>query len=433
MIDILLSAGIDLNQGNKFGRTPLHEAVIIADIELVKLLVSKGAIVNTVDVNRMTPLIDAVANADLEMFDELVKMGANVTARNVDESNLIHLACGSVSFLIQYTDCLRVRSPDVHQAKKNAKRLIEKLMATGLFNINDTNNKGNTALHEAYFHGSYELVKMLISLGADTNALNNDGFKPIDMKTGKWSHQKITDEEFTFINDTLLGLRYNIDRDVIVNYSNELSETLFHLLVRRMNIDHKIDYHRVIKILLKAGLDIDKVDCFGQTALHKAVISNNLGLVKELLLHGPWVDVVDINGRTPLIDAVYNANVKIFDELVRCHADLTIKNVNGENLLHIASRTNKTDDMKQAALSIAEQVLSTGLVDLNCADTMGVTPLHVAVQNNFVEMIDLLATHGANFNIVSVDKFIPADMTDDVKVKEYVMSHRTVSLVELMA
>ena len=60
---------------------------------------------------------------------------------------------------------------------------------------------------------------------------------------------------------------------------------------------------------LVTHIDINSVDYKGQTALHLAVLNNNITKVRQLLKHGADMEAHDINGITPLLQAERNHNM----------------------------------------------------------------------------------------------------------------------------
>lgn len=67
--------------------------------------------------------------------------------------------------------------------------------------------------------------------------------------------------------------------------------------------------------------DLQAQDRQGRSALHYAVISGDLSMVKMLLQHGALLDTQDHEGKTPLYYAVEKNHVRIVDFLVSNGAD----------------------------------------------------------------------------------------------------------------
>ena len=111
----------NVNELDMYGKTPLHYAVLINNLEHV------------------TKLFEIEANPNIH--DKSGKL-AIFYATSVDIVKMLH---------------------------KNGSR------------INTIDKNGSTPLHEAYRFGNYKLVECLIELGADKNIVNNNGFKPSQM------------------------------------------------------------------------------------------------------------------------------------------------------------------------------------------------------------------------------------------------------------
>lgn len=80
---------------------------------------------------------------------------------------------------------------------------------------------------------------------------------------------------------------------------------------------------------------LERQNCYGQTAFHWAVMSENIENVNLFLEFGARVDVVDIDGNTILHWAVERENLEMVKLLVNfCNA--TDKNVDGQTPLDIA-------------------------------------------------------------------------------------------------
>lgn len=58
---------------------------------------------------------------------------------------------------------------------------IDSCMKRGM-SVNAQDDKGNTPLHYAYYHGGQEVIDRLIAYGADARIQNNDGDTPPDLR-----------------------------------------------------------------------------------------------------------------------------------------------------------------------------------------------------------------------------------------------------------
>ena len=69
----LYANGIDINEADYDGRSPLHLACSNGHISLVKYLVCKGADVKALDRDGRTPLDEAIDNKNKKLIDYLKK------------------------------------------------------------------------------------------------------------------------------------------------------------------------------------------------------------------------------------------------------------------------------------------------------------------------------------------------------------------------
>lgn len=82
-IQALLGYGVDVNEIDKYGFTPLIEAAIIDNIDICRLLLQKGANPNLQDVTGGTALHWAAENANQELCKLLLQSGADANAYNL--------------------------------------------------------------------------------------------------------------------------------------------------------------------------------------------------------------------------------------------------------------------------------------------------------------------------------------------------------------
>ena len=78
MAQVLVGAGVNVDQPDQDGRSLLHDAVERDSLEIVKLLVEAGAYVDWPTTSGFTLLRSAVANGSLEMVKLLIEAGAEV-------------------------------------------------------------------------------------------------------------------------------------------------------------------------------------------------------------------------------------------------------------------------------------------------------------------------------------------------------------------
>ncbi len=117
---------------------------------------------------------------------------------------------------------------------------------------------------------------------------------------------------------------------------------------------------------------------------------------------------------TPLEGAIHEGDWNEIENYITTGGDANIQNGEGDSLLHLAVERNKTD--------IIQLLLENG-ADINIQNDYGETPLHIAVElyieeygvgwNEYADLIKLLVNHGANIHIKNEDRKSPVEMMLD--------------------
>ena len=145
------SFGEFINHKDKWGETPLHDAILDANIKRVEKLIELGANVNLQNDSDTTPLYIAIYCKNEQIVRLLFAAGANINSQNQSGSTLLHNA--------------------IYNEKEQIVRL---LLANGA-DVNSKNQSGNTPLHVAAYKSNYEIIQLLLTYGADVNKQNKYG------------------------------------------------------------------------------------------------------------------------------------------------------------------------------------------------------------------------------------------------------------------
>lgn len=160
IIQILADQGVNLNQIDAEGVTPLMTACYYQNLNAILTLIEKGAEVNQ-SVNGVTAILIASQVGYVDGITAILLNGGN--ANQPDEGTAPNWVYG-------YT-------PIIIAAQNGSIDAVTKLLENGA-NINSQNAEGCTALYVVCWTGNLQMVQYLIERGADKTIPNNYGMTP---------------------------------------------------------------------------------------------------------------------------------------------------------------------------------------------------------------------------------------------------------------
>ena len=269
----------------------------------------------------------------------------------------------------------------------NDGELITSYLDAGIA-INGVDKQGKTALIAACESASIDVVKLLLSRGADVNP-----------------------EPVRYVLPPLLCAVLTDDS-------------------RRIEL---------LNLLISKGSNLDITDTFGGTALHYASVERSFDVIKLLLDNGANPSTRDNDGCTPLHYAAYYSCIRCVKALVsRSRKGLTICDSNGNTPLHVAasseglcqfeiveyfilmgsdhSKRNKCGlspimlSISQAAPSIISYLLRCSGTNINTQFYNGWYPIHYAIKRGDSRIVNILISAGADVNVINKRGDTPLDM-----------------------
>ncbi len=132
---------------------------------------------------------------------------------------------------------------------------------------NEKWNKGSTPLHVAAYNGEYQIVALLLELGAT-----------VDIRS--------------------------------YNDSTPLHCTAIKSFLKLPKIDSNDSYYEIVKLLVAKGADVNTRNRYGETALHKATSWRygwKCDIIRFLVDSGADVNAVDGNGNS-ILHSIYSIN-----------------------------------------------------------------------------------------------------------------------------
>ncbi|RDD34417.1 Ankyrin repeat domain protein [Wolbachia endosymbiont of Cylisticus convexus] len=203
-----------------------------------------------------------------------------------------------------------------------------------------------------------------------------------------------------------------------INPSNEQESAM--RCINGMTFFHLVAYigHLgIVTTLLNQGANVDVEDVCGITPLYWAVIEGHLEVVEALLSRGADVNVINYDEWTPLHCAAEHS-LGITKLLVDKNANISAKNANGKTPLDLAKKYGNTEIVKflrekqseynYALLAAGRSedadeiinLLNKG-ADANVKYSDGITILHMAAYNGWVNVVEALLDQGANVDAAS--------------------------------
>ncbi|WP_339045253.1 ankyrin repeat domain-containing protein [Candidatus Mesenet endosymbiont of Agriotes lineatus] len=198
----------------------------------------------------------------------------------------------------------------------------------------------------------------------------------------------IEDELFSAVKD---GNKSRVEfllneNSACINARDEQGNTLLHIAVL-------YGYYSMIGLLMKKMTitQSNSKNYIGQTPLHLAVLSNDFAMVNTLLELCLKPDIEDTNGNLPIHLAAEMSNVEIIKLLYADKDTINKKNKYGLTPLHIAVQK----ECKEAV-----EVLICGGADIDIQDgsEKGDTALIMAVKKDHISIVELLLHRGADYN-----------------------------------
>ncbi|EAY12026.1 hypothetical protein TVAG_038720 [Trichomonas vaginalis G3] len=252
----------------------------------------------------------------------------------------------------------------LYRAVRYSKDFAEFLIANGA-NVNETVNSTKPALHNAIFFSNLEVVKLLISNGADVNAKIFDKRTPAHEASKYGRNTEIL--EFLCIHGA------------DINAKDKQKITPLHLTLLFPNLANA-------DVLLYHGANIEAPDSFGHTPIFWC---SDKEFTEFFIAHGANINARDVKGQSPLQYAIKcNRNEKA-EMLISYGADVNAQDLKGRTALHYASRAKNKDMIKY--------LISHG-ADVNIKDNQGASYLDYKVIYKYSNPRDISSDYEAYLN-----------------------------------
>jgi ankyrin repeat protein len=407
----------DVNRRNADGSTPLQWAVYNGDVAEVRRLLRAGANVSLANNYGATPMSLAAEVANTEILKVLLEVGANADSPNADGQTALQLVArtGNVEAATLLLD---------HGATVDAKEKFG----------------GQTALMWASARRHPEMMRFLISKGADVNAASIER----NYQRHVQAEGRPKNLDSGGLTPLLYAARENCIACVGVLLENKADINLpdpdgvSPLLVAIMNANWDL-----ARQLIEAGADVNQWNIFGEAPLFTATslrtrtdggrasidplnTTSGLAILRLLLERGADPNMqlffrpanargtTSTRGSTPLILAATNADFEVVTLLLEHGADATIYLADRQTPIHavLAGRAPEPQalEMIRALQKAGTDVNVIALVN-HREEIRGGTALHYAVRKRYKEAIKLLASYKIDMDAVDQDGLTALDYT----------------------
>lgn len=200
IIKLMVTKGADVNKKDRDGQTPLHVAIDRGHEAVTEFLLDSQADINALDNELRTPLHLATGGTrTITTAASLLKRGAKVNARDSSRSSPLHSATRSsgpgsgkmIKLLLGYGADPNVQDESgatpLHRAASSAGLESVVILLDAGAHINALDASFSTPLHLAPrlvgVGNPEEVVRLLLARGATAviNARNQDGFRPLHL------------------------------------------------------------------------------------------------------------------------------------------------------------------------------------------------------------------------------------------------------------
>lgn len=391
----LLDAGAKINVVDVFGKSPLQRAIEAFKTPVVRLLLSKGANMNHETESGDTMLHLTARMGNYEAAELLINEDFPLDRKNEDGFTAYNdLERVGVSVILNQ---LLTRCSYFAEGEEAIKELFQlqyklKIEKICVFSLKYFSEEGNPA----FLRNLTEAVKIFLKKGAKSDLINKQKDKLLLMAIDN----KLSDA-VNFILET--GITFL-----------EISKSLHRAVLT--------DDVTIVKYLLNAGADMTLTNTDGLKPIHIAASNGKLQAVNILLKNGDDVNSKTLRNETVLQIAIHAGQVEVVTLLLDEGANIRWKDTEGRQAIHDASSRgqehtlqlllakgaspNARDNSKSTPLfdavlhrhfNIAKTLLDHGS-SVNARDSSGRTPLHRAVWGGSPQVVSLLLNRGADVN-----------------------------------
>jgi len=425
LADVLIQAGANVNLANREGATPLYLASLHGSAPMIDRLLKAGADVNQLGPEGETPLMLAARTGNLAAIRVLLDHHADVNAKDKLRGTTAlmwateQLHSDAVKLLVEHGASLGAQTAiDTRNSRNNLANTVKQRLHSsfGVLGKRGPGNDGTpprkvpnsedevaaffrrpvpkdggglTALVYAARENCMECAKILVEAGADVNQQTFYGWTPLLVATQNRHYQ--------------LGA-YLLDHGANPNTPNKGGWNPLYLATDNRNIEGgdypvreaDMDHLEFIKLLIAKGADVNQRVC-GAKSTAEECTGDSTETRTNFTMQWLFED-----GATPFLRAAQSGDVALMKLLLAHGANPKIFTAHDVTPLAVAAGIGWVEGVTfewspEQSVEAVKMCLDLG-IDPNVADDEGRTALHGAAHKGRVEVIQLLADHGAKLD-----------------------------------
>lgn len=405
IVKLLLGAGADVNtQGGEYG-TVLHLAAKQGNPEIVQLFLDAGCPVSIRHGSRGTPLFLAARHGNEEALSILLQHGADVHVSAGEHLSPLIAACrGSslriVKLLLDAGTELNVPNASQTALHEAAERPDLDIMRLLISNGADPNAHGGTygtPLKGAIQSRELESFQFMLDCGADINERGSTSYRPVDQAIfggNIVAAERLLQLSAEFTTDALKEALYYHKKEhlvpLLLERGADPNATVQEEEGNLLQFSIMRSSTQSIKMLLEAGADVDAVEGRYGTALQAACVRKDIEMVHLVLEHGAIINTEPYGEYgSALQAAAYKQQKEIVELLLDKGADVNAIGGRYQTALQAVADT-KNDDP-----TIVRMLLEKG-ANVNIVGGEHGSALRAALSNGVEEISKLMLRHGAH-------------------------------------
>ena len=240
-------------------------------------------------------------------------------------------------------------------------RSAESILKENPDQINSTDSYGRTALLWATWRDDYQTMELLMSYRPDCNTTDKNGTTPLEYASQR-SAQCL---QLLLKQDTNINIRHR-----------RTKATPLHLAV--LNLRRNDEGIKRVEMLVKAGVDVNAQNIYGETALHLGAHPQGkyVKSARYLISNGANPEIHDNRGNNILSNAVKRNYHALIELLLQEHTDHTEHLDEHSTLVHLVAEVADSKTLHLLARGNLKRR------DINVKNTAGLTPIQLALQRD---------------------------------------------------